>query len=331
MESQRQGSIAGMPRMVKGPQHGVGASLTDSSDPGTGCRPHVTPGHQPPGQPIARWLRGAGRLIHPFPTLVNVAAVLAFATVARGVPRSSTALLLVGAMFAAQATIGITNDLADVELDSTTKPSKPLVSGHISVRGARWLAAGSSVAAVLCAVAFGGVSLLLVTAGTALGIWYNISLKRTRWSWAPYVLALPLAPIWVWAALGAFRPGLLWLYPLGAPLLLALHIANALADFDGDLAAGNAGLVQVLGRRRADMVLWCGATLPLVVVTSYAATSAHSSLSTWLGLGAAALAIGGGAALRRYLSGEQAIFRLRFAALAIATAALALSWLTLVD
>lgn len=269
--------------------------------------------------------RGAGRLIHPFPTLANVVATLAFAAVAAGPPRPRDALLLAGAMLGAQATIGVTNDLADFDLDRATKPRKPLVRGRVGKTAARWLATGAAVLAATCAATFGIASLALVLAGTALGIWYNVALKRSQWSWLPYVLALPLAPIWVWTALGRFTPALLWLYVVGAPLLLALHIANALADFAADLQAGSFGLVQRLGARRAELVLWFGAAVPLLVLAARAlgASLLSPALSATVSVATATYTL---ALCIRLFAHQPNPFRHIFGVLSVYTIAAGLGW-----
>jgi len=42
-------------------------------------------------------------------------------------------------------------------------------------------------------------------AGMACGLAYDLGLKRTRFSVVPYLIALPLLPLWVWTALGRFH------------------------------------------------------------------------------------------------------------------------------
>ena len=191
---------------------------------------------------FGRRLAGGLRLLHPFPSTMNAVATLVFAALTLGAPPGTrTAALLTGAIFASQAAIGSANDWADRDLDRAMKPGKPLAAGLVAPWCALTMLGAALVIAALCAAQFGLASLLLVAAGTGLGLAYNLWLKRTPASWLPYLLAIPLEPIWVWTALGRFTPRLLWLYPLGATLLLALHLANALADLSGDTAAGSAG------------------------------------------------------------------------------------------
>ena len=46
----------------------------------------------------------------------------------------------------------------------------------------------------------------------------------------PYLLALPLLPIWVFTALGQADLRLSFLYPLGALAAIGIHFAQALPD-----------------------------------------------------------------------------------------------------
>lgn len=271
--------------------------------------------------------RGIWRLIHPFPTVANVIATIAFATAASGRLDPRDASLLGAAMFGAQATIGISNDLADVALDSLAGRDKPLVRGRVGLSAARAVLAVAALIALASAATFGLVSLTLVMLGIALGVWYNLALKRGPWSWLPYVLALPLAPIWVWTALGHFTPALLWLYPLGAPLLLALHIANALADFDTDRAAGNMGLVQHLGARRVSVLLWFAAATSLAAVWARAIGNNAATPAAWTSLVVATIAYFVAGLVRRFVHNTPVAFRAVFACLTVTTVALGLGWL----
>jgi 4-hydroxybenzoate polyprenyltransferase len=96
----------------------------------------------------------------------------------------------------------------------------------------------------------------LLGAGTGLGIAYDLWFKRTVWSWLPYLLALPLLPIWVFTALGKPEPRLLLLYPLGALATVGVHFAQALPDVAIDRAAGLPTATTRLGQRLTFVVAW---------------------------------------------------------------------------
>ena len=85
---------------------------------------------------------------------------------------------------------------------------------------------------------------------------YDLWFKRTVWSWLPYLLALPLFPIWVFASLGKPEPRLLLLYPLGALATVGVHLAQSLPDVAIDRAAGMPTASSHLGHRLTFAVAW---------------------------------------------------------------------------
>ena len=287
----------------------------------------------PTGAPVAgpsawRRLGGGLRLLHPFPSLMNALATLLFAALASGGPPGwRTAATLAGAIFASQAAIGIANDWADRDLDRATKPHKPLVAGLVTPPAALTLLAVALLVAALCAARFGPWSLLLVAAGTGLGLAYDLWLKRTPCSWLPYLLAIPLEPIWVWTALDQFTPRLLWIYPIGAPLLLALHLANALADLSGDTAGGVGGVVQRLGPRHAEGLLWAAAFAPGLVAALIGLALPYRWERFWPGLALSLLPVLAAVVLVRRAPGREATFRTAFGLLIVGAILVAVTWL----
>ena len=177
------------------------------------------------------------QLTHPFPVLLKVLACAAFASIATsGVPSLAPLAALLVAVCLINAGIGVLNDYCDRDLDAQSKPSKPLVQGLVrpwqalvvgvaalatGLAATRWLPWPARMSAVVYATA---------------GVAYDLGLKSTRWSWAPFVVAFPLLPIWSWTAVRGWDRRLRWVYPVGAPLVLGIHLANTLPD----LAVGSA-------------------------------------------------------------------------------------------
>jgi 4-hydroxybenzoate polyprenyltransferase len=190
-------------------------------------------------QPWIRTLRGYLLLPHLAPVLVVELATAAFAVIAwGGVPPVHLLMPLLLAMLGGQLTIGATNELVDLPFDKVDKPFKPLPSGDVSVRGARTMVIVGLGMMVAFGSRFGILAFGLLALGTGLGVAYDLWLKRTAWSWLPYLLALPLLPIWVFTALGHPEPRLLLLYPLGALATVGVHLAQTLPDVTIDRAAG---------------------------------------------------------------------------------------------
>jgi 4-hydroxybenzoate polyprenyltransferase len=204
-----------------------------------------------------RTARGYLLLPHLAPVLVVELATAAFAVIAWGglpPPHRLGPLLL--AMLGGQLAIGATNELVDLPYDAVGKPWKPLPSGDVSIRGAQAMLAVGLIMLSAFGSRFGTLPFALLVAGTGLGIAYDLWFKRTVWSWLPYLLALPLLPIWVFAALGKPEPRLLLLYPLGALATAGVHFAQVLPDVAIDRAAGLPTATTRLGQRLTFVVAW---------------------------------------------------------------------------
>ena len=204
-----------------------------------------------------RTVRGYFLLPHLAPVLVVELATAAFAVIAwGGLPPAQLLGPLLLAMLGGQLAIGATNELVDRPFDRAGKPWKPLVSGDVSIRGARVMVVVGLLMMVAFGWRFGPLAFTLLSAGTALGIAYDLWFKRTVWSWLPYLLALPLLPIWVFASLGKPEPRLLLLYPLGALATVGVHFAQALPDVAIDRAAGLPTATSRLGQWITFVVAW---------------------------------------------------------------------------
>ncbi len=215
---------------------------------------------------------------HPGPALaVTVLAAL----LGSALDLTATRVALVtAAVLCGQLSIGWSNDLVDLARDRAVgRRDKPLAVGTVSQRT---VTASCAVAVVLCValslacgLAAGLVHLGCVAAGWA----YNLGLKATAWSWAPYAAAFGALPVFVWLA-GA-DPGLppVWLPLAAACLGVGAHLLNVLPDIDDDQATGVRGLPHRLGARRlplaAVIVLGTGSALVLL----------GADVSAWVAVG----------------------------------------------
>jgi 4-hydroxybenzoate polyprenyltransferase len=204
-----------------------------------------------------RTVRGYLLLPHLAPVLVVELATAAFAVIAWGaLPPSHLLGPLLLAILGGQLAIGATNELVDLPFDTAGKRGKPLPSGDVSIRGARAMVIVGLIMMVTFGWRFGTLAFCLLALGTGLGIAYDLWFKRTVWSWLPYLLALPLLPIWVFVSLGKPEPRLLLLYPLGALATVGVHFAQSLPDVAIDRAAGLPTATSRLGQRLAFPVAW---------------------------------------------------------------------------
>ena len=204
-----------------------------------------------------RAVRGYLLLPHLAPVIVVEVATAAFAVIAwGGVPPGHLLGRLLFAMLGGQLAIGATNELVDLPLDAVGKPGKPLPSGDVSVGGARGMVLVGLAMMTVFGLPFGPVPFALLALGTGVGVVYDLWFKRTAWSWLPYLLALPLLPIWVFAALGRLEARLLLLYPLGGLATVGVHFAQALPDVVSDREAGLRNATSRLGSELTFAVAW---------------------------------------------------------------------------
>ena len=166
-------------------------------------------------------------------------------------PPSGVILRGVLVVAASQVAVGALNDFIDREDDARTQPEKPLPSGQTSPP----VAVGMVVAGIaLCcgfALTFGPASLAIAALGLGSGLAYDLRLKRTPFSPVTYVVSFLSLLTWIWLITGMFTWNVLIVYPFGAFLLLAAHLANALPDAETDAALGQRGLAVLLGPKRA--------------------------------------------------------------------------------
>lgn len=213
-------------------------------------------------------LRAYLLLPHAVPILAVLTATAAFALVAAGGrPGTLEMACLLGAMLGGQLAVGAVNELVDVELDRLSKPHKPIPAGLVSRRGAMTVVVIGLLLMGAFSLRFSAEAFLLLALANGLGIAYSIWFKRTVWSWVPYVVALPLIPIWVWTALGSLPLRMLAIYPLAIPAVISLQIAQSMPDITSDRTAGVRTLAVEMGHVWSRRVVW-GSLLVSVVVAA---------------------------------------------------------------
>lgn len=231
----------------------------------------MTTAHRPS---IAQVVRGYLVLPHAVPIIVVMTATAAFAVVAAGGwPGLGPMSRLLGAMFGGQLAVGAVNELVDVDLDRSAKPDKPIPSGLVPEHGAWIMATAGVILMTALSLTFGVAAFLLCALGNGTGVAYSIWFKRTIWAWIPYLIALPLIPIWVWTTLSDVDPGMFAIYPIGAAAVIAVQIAQSLPDVDVDREAGVRTLAVALGATHARHACWGAMIL---------AASLAASLAPWL-------------------------------------------------
>jgi 4-hydroxybenzoate polyprenyltransferase len=228
---------------------------------------------------------------HPGPALA-VTLLAGLLGVAVGLGPVDLALV-VAAVGTGQLVIGWTNDLADAERDRAVgRTDKPLATGELDARTVRLFDAGARVLTIVFSLLTGDVSGLVQLLVVGSGLAYNLGLKSTAWSWAPYAVAFGALPAFV--SLVA-EPDVLppwWMVAAGALLGVGAHLVNVLPDLDDDAATGVRGMPHRLGPRRSAVLaaaVLVAASLVIVLGASVSVTVAVVSLIVVGGLAVLAL------------------------------------------
>lgn len=175
--------------------------------------------------------------------------------------------LYLAAVLSTQLSIALHNDWCDRKADAIAKPWRLLPRGALDPSLVLVIALGLLMLGLALASQVGVTVAQLVAAGTACGFLYNAWLKGTIFSWLPFAVALPtlaMCSLLVAQRLDGFPYAL---YLIGAPLVLAIHLGDAIPDIEGDRTAGSRGLAVALGRRRALLVCWLGVLAAAVIAS----------------------------------------------------------------
>jgi 4-hydroxybenzoate polyprenyltransferase len=218
------------------------------------------------------------RAAHPGPAFA-VTLLAGLLGVAVGLAALDVALV-VAAVGTGQLVIGWTNDLADAGRDRAVgRTDKPLATGEIGDRTVRGFAVAALVLTVVLSLTTGVVPGLVQLLVVVSGLAYNLGLKSTAWSWAPYAVAFGALPAFVALVDDADALPPWWMVAAGALLGVGAHLVNVLPDLEDDAATGVRGLPHRLGGRRssalaatvlvaATVVIVLGATVEPVVAAA---------------------------------------------------------------
>jgi len=220
---------------------------------------------------------------HIGPTLA-VTAIAGVLAASAGLGLGTGAVVTL-AVLAGQLTIGWGNDLLDAARDREVgRRDKPLADGRVSAALVRRCLGAAGAACVVLSLAAGWRSglvhlLCLVGGGHA----YNLGLKATAWSWAPYAVAFGSLPAVVTLAGSASAAPPAWTVAVAAMLGVGAHFLNALPDFADDAATGVKGLPHRLGATTTRV----GATTLLVAASVVAVLGPPGTpaAGSWAALG----------------------------------------------
>jgi 4-hydroxybenzoate polyprenyltransferase len=148
----------------------------------------------------------------------------------------------------------------------------------------------STAAGLTLSAHWGLVSFLMVAVGTGLGLAYSLSLKRSAWSWLPFAVAFPLLPAWIVSIVSPHIDSLWTIFLIGAPVAVAIHLADSLPDIESDRLASSGGIAVRLGTARSfvacRLLLGLGALvgLALSLMTGLPILAVLGSLAGLLGV-----------------------------------------------
>ena len=207
---------------------------------------------------MSAFVRDWAEFLHLRAIPVVLGAALVFVWVAsRGGPPSSTGLFVVSLLLT-QIAIAFHNNWCDRDLDAATKPWRLIPRGSLGAVSAHRIGWTLFVIGLAVAVPLGPFVVLAIAVGTGCGFVYDAGLKRTIWSFAPFCVALPTLPVAAFLVAGRGDALLAVAYLVGAPLVVAIHLADALPDIAHDRAFGLRTLAVRLGTRRAYLACWAG-------------------------------------------------------------------------
>jgi 4-hydroxybenzoate polyprenyltransferase len=232
-------------------------------------------------------------LLHLPPIAMVLLASAGFTLVAAdGRPHVGRLALLLTSTLLGQLAISIHNDYCDRDLDAQAKPWRALPRGLLSPRGALAWTAGLTALCLLIALPLGGSVVGLIAIGATSGFVYNAWLKRTAWTWLPFWVALPTLPLTAFAVVGQWDRRLWLVYLIGAPLVLAVYIADTLADLESDSAHGVEGFAHRLGPRRARVVCWAAVVVAFCLALACWPNNLPPNPLFFLSIGALIIAMG---------------------------------------
>ncbi|MFE3165330.1 UbiA family prenyltransferase [Streptomyces sp. NPDC059224] len=278
-----------------------------------------TPEQSTAGGAAAGWAVRVGGLAgacHPAP-VVAVTGLMAALAVTAG-QGAAGCVLTAAAVLSGQLSVGWCNDAFDARRDiASGRRGKPVADGRVGVAEV-WVAAYAALALCVplsfaCGLWAGAVHLAGVAAAWA----YDLRLKATAWSWAPYALGFAALPAFVALGLPGQPWPAWWVVTAGALLGVGAHLGDVLPDIRGDLATGVQGWPHRLGPEGARLLL----PVPLVTASAVLALGPAGDTGGW---GGTAVAVAGLAAVAGTVLGRRRPRAAFAAAVAVAVVDVAL-------
>ncbi len=162
----------------------------------------------------------------------------------------------------------IVNDILDINIDRINRPERPLVSGKLKLKSARYAALIMLVLGILSAAALGALELFIAAFFALLSFLYNWRLKRLGLSGnasvaasmsIPFVFGSLIKPelnsLIISLAFTAFFAG------------VGREVIKGISDIEGDAKMGVKTVAVTKGNRQAAIISSC--FIILAIITSY--------------------------------------------------------------
>lgn len=198
-------------------------------------------------------LVGLIRVVHPFPSVLDAAAVVVVSLLAG--TEVGVALRLGLGMLGLQFAIGSANDFADSSADCVAKPWKPIPAGLLSRSAAATVCIVAAAAGLAAAATVGAAALAIGAVGLADGLFYDLRLKATPMAWMPFAAGVGLLPLYAWwGARGSVPASFVGVIALSVLAGSVLALANAYADIEQDSRSGIRSIAVSLGARKTLLI-----------------------------------------------------------------------------
>jgi len=204
---------------------------------------------------------------HPIPSFA-VTSFTVLLAIGYDMPIEKLVPIGLGILFQ-QFSVGLSNDWLDYERDKTVgRKDKATVRFEVSAKLVRNASLVSAALALVVATSLGLETTLIMIAMLVIGWSYNLGLKSTAFSFAPYALGFGVLPIFVTLSIAPPQLPLWWVMLAASLLGVAAHFANALPDLIDDRETGVLALPHILGQRASALVISAAAAMAsLLVVT----------------------------------------------------------------
>lgn len=217
----------------------------------------------------AQKLRALIMVTHPVAVLIWFLATILFGLIFVHGDINPFLLIRMAVVIAgSQVCIGSMNEYCDRFLDAQIKPWRPIPSGLVSKQVAIIISLASFVISLLVAVSLGLTGIVGTVVATIAGLAHDFGMKRTVFSWLPFIIGYSLHPLWVWVMTGHHLSLHIALLPIYAfPLIIGVHLADQLPDI-AERNLGVYGLAHRLGPYwgpRITMIILLVAPVPMLL------------------------------------------------------------------